>query len=165
MRSATASNFASNARALECQRVGSSSARFGTEHGLQHVRAKRRCCVMQPSSATASCRGALRSVFHRPQRNSQFADPQPRVLSWRLRAEHTAAGVSHGGSHHSYGMGFQGTGPVLHHSSFGSQAPARTVLPNTSLKLSANGGPPGRRCSAGVHFLQRRPGSPPLSPA
>jgi hypothetical protein len=46
------------------------------------------------------------------------------------------------------------------------QAKRRVALrPNPSLKPSPNGKPPGRRYSAGVHFLQRRPGAFPLVPA
>ena len=41
----------------------------------------------------------------------------------------------------------------------------RAVLPNPSVKRSANGRPPGRRSSAGLHYLQRRPGGLPSSPA
>jgi hypothetical protein len=40
------------------------------------------------------------------------------------------------------------------------QAPrlSQEALPNPSLKPSPNSKPPGRRYSAGLHFLQRRPG-------
>ena len=40
-----------------------------------------------------------------------------------------------------------------------------TVLPNPSLKRSANGRPPGPRSRYGVHFLLRGPGVLPSSPA
>ena len=40
-----------------------------------------------------------------------------------------------------------------------------SARPNHSLKLSANGRPPGPRYSAGVHYLQRGPGVLPSSPA
>jgi len=39
------------------------------------------------------------------------------------------------------------------------------AVPNTSFKPSPNGKPPGRRYSAGLHFLQRRPGVSPSVPA
>jgi hypothetical protein len=45
------------------------------------------------------------------------------------------------------------------------QAKLDAAWPNTSLKRSANGVPPGPRSSAGVHYLQRGPGATPLSPA
>ena len=43
-----------------------------------------------------------------------------------------------------------------------SHSPA---VPNPSFKPSPNGKPPGRRYSAGLHFLQRRPGVLPSVPA
>ena len=39
------------------------------------------------------------------------------------------------------------------------------AVPNPSFKPSPNGKPPGRRYSAGLHFLQRRPGALPSVPA
>ena len=39
------------------------------------------------------------------------------------------------------------------------------ALPNPSFKPSPNGVPPGRRYSAGLHYLQRRPSVTPLVPA
>jgi len=51
-------------------------------------------------------------------------------------------------------------------SSAGSRpGPFGSALPNPSLKPSPNSKPPGRRYSAGLHFLQRRPGVSLLVPA
>ena len=41
----------------------------------------------------------------------------------------------------------------------------RTLMPNPSLKRSANGRPPGPRSRYGVHFLHRGPGVLPSAPA
>ena len=40
-----------------------------------------------------------------------------------------------------------------------------SVVPNTSLKLSTNGKPPGPSHRYGVHFLWLGPGGLPLAPA
>ncbi len=98
-------------------------------------------------------------------RQSQFVGPQPCPQSWRLQADHAAAGntnnaASHAAAHMSYFF--------THGSSFSSTRETSllcTAWPNPSVKRSANGVPPGPRYSAGVHFLQRGPGGTPLSPA
>ena len=60
--------------------------------------------------------------------------------------------------------------PVSQNRSASSAAGSRhgllsKALPNPSIKPSPNGKPPGQRYSAGLHFLQRRPGIFLLVPA